>query len=84
MFKISHRKRHTYLFNAGSILLHGDLLGCALKPKKRFNVHTSRLLKTGPVFILWVNLKSNQKTIRILLASAQIHRETTCECVQTV
>ncbi len=57
--------KHTHLFNAGCVLLHCNLLCCALKPEKGFDVHAGGLFKTGPVFILRVNLKREYINIRI-------------------
>lgn len=56
---------HTHLFNTGGILLHCDLLCGALKAEEGFDVHAGGLLKTGPVFILRVNLRRDRSNVRV-------------------
>lgn len=50
------------LLNAAGVLLHGDLLCRVLKAKERLNIQTGRLCEAGPVFIVWVNLRTRAET----------------------
>lgn len=49
-----------YLFDAVSILLHGNFLHCALETEEGFDVQAGRLFETCPVLVLGVNLTSEK------------------------